>query len=203
MLIDYEQYSDVQLIQLFFQKGDKEAGNALFRRYEISLHDFFEKKMGDSESVKDLVQETFFETLKSLKKGQSPKNFRAWLYKIATRVMMKWFKEQQKQGMQVSLVVVPENEPGQTSLAELLPAPMTDQPEHQTVDNELGDIRRRFESTLGPEELAVFRLRHSSNMTFKEIGQKLGIKSGTAKVRYHRSVKAFKVWLKEYYPNIY
>ena len=40
-------------------------------------------------------------------------------------------------------------------------------------------------------------------MTFEEIGEELGIKAGTAKVRYHRAVTAFKAWLKKHYPDIY
>lgn len=89
------------------------------------------------------------------------------------------------------------------SLAGSFPAPVTDQPEHGTLDAELGDIRLRFESTLRPEELAVFQLRQNSSMTFKEIGQALGIKSNTAKVQYHRVVTKFKAWLEKHYPDIY
>ena len=53
------------------------------------------------------------------------------------------------------------------------------------------------------KELAVFQLRHNNNMTFEEIGRKLDIKAGTAKVRYYRAVTAFKAWLKKHYPDIY
>ena len=141
--------------------------------------------------------------MKSLKKGQSPTSFQAWLYTIAIRVLARWIKEKQRQGAQVALDAAPEDEPGQMPVAESLPAPVTFQPEHGVIDNELGDIRRRFESTLRPEELVVFHLRHNSNMTFEEIGRELGIKTGTAKVRYHRALVAFKAWLEKRYPDIY
>ena len=39
-------------------------------------------------------------------------------------------------------------------------------------------------------------------MTSEKIRQ-LGIKVGTAKVRYHRALRAFKAWLKKHYPDIY
>ena len=99
--------------------------------------------------------------------------------------------------MQVALDAAPEDELGRTPLVESFPAPAMDQPEYGVIDNEFGDIRRRFECTLRPEELGVFQLRHNSNMTFAEIGQALGIKTVTAKVRYHRALKAFKAWLKK------
>lgn len=206
MLTDYVKYSDVQLLQRY-QKGDEQAGNALFQRYKTPLHRFFKGKIsGNNQDAEDLVQETFLEALKSLKKESSVTSFRAWLYKIATRVLARWIQEKQKQGVQVGLDTAPEDESGQMALTELLPAPVTFQPEHGVLDNELGEIRRDFESTLRskrPKELVVFQLRHNSGMTFEEIGQKLRIKPGTVKVRYHRAVTAFKAWLKKHYPDIY
>ena len=203
MLADYEIYSDAQLLQRY-QKGNKVAGNILFQRYKVSLHRFFERRIsGSREDVEDLVQGTFFEALKSLKTEQSVTSFRAWLYKIATRVLSRWIDEKQKQGVQVELATTPEDESGHMPLTASLPAPVTFQPEHSVLDNELGEIRRRFERTLRRKELAVFRLRHNSGMTFEEIGEELGINAGTAKVRYHRAVTAFKAWLKKRYPDIY
>lgn len=206
MLTDYVKYSDVQLLQRY-QKGDEQAGNALFQRYKTPLHRFFKGKIsGNNQDAEDLVQETFLEALKSLKKEPSVTSFRAWLYKIATRVLARWIQEKQKQGVQVGLDTAPEDESGQMALTELLPAPVTSQPEHGVLDNELGDICRDFESTLRskrPKELVVFQLRHNSGMTFEEIGRKLRIKPGTVKVRYHRAVTAFKAWLKKHYPDIY
>ena len=178
MPTDYEEYSDAQLWQ-FYQKGDKQAGNAFCQRYWIALYKFFQQRIsGNREDVEDLVQETFLEALKSLKKGQFPRSFQAWLYKIAARVLARWINEKQKQGAQVALDAVREDELGQTPATELLPAPVTDQPEYGVIDTEFGNIRRRFEGTLRPEELEVFLLRHNSNMTFVEIGQTLGIKTG-------------------------
>ena len=203
MLTDYETYSDVQLLQRY-QKGDKQAGSVLFQRYRTPLHRFFKGNIsGNNQDAEDLVQETFLEALKSLKKEQSLRSFRAWLYKIATRVLVKWIKEKQKQGVQVVLDAAPEDESGQMPLAEPLPAPVTDQPEHGVLDKELGDIRRDFERTLRLEELVVFQLRHNSGMTFEEIGRELRIKPGTAKVQYHRALVEFKTWLKKHYSDIY
>ena len=203
MLTDYEKYSDVQLLQSY-QKGDEVAGNVLFQRYKFLLHRFFKRRIsGNREDVEDLVQETFFEALQSLKKIQFPESFRTWLFTIATRVLTRWIDEKQQQSVQVALDVAPEDESGQMALTELLPAPVMFQPEHGVIDNELGDIRRRFERTLRPKELSVFQLRHNSGMTFEEIGRELRIKPGTAKVRYHRALVAFKTWLEKRYPDIY
>ena len=87
MLTDYEGYSDAQLLQSY-QKGNEVAGDVLFQRYRNLLHRYFKKRFrGNREDVEGLVQETFLEALKSIEEIQSPVNFRAWLYKIATRVL--------------------------------------------------------------------------------------------------------------------
>ena len=201
---DYEEYSDAQLVQCY-QEGDRKAGNVLCQRYWILLYRFFKKKIRENreEDIEDLVQETFMEALKNLPDLQSPASFRAWFYKIARRVLRNWINVQEKQGTRVSLVDVPADEPEQTSLVEFLLAPVTDQPEHGIIDDELGHIRRRFEQTLQPKELTILRLRNHSSKTFKEIGEELGIKTGTAKVQYHRVVQAFKAWVKTHYPDHY
>ena len=203
MLTDYKKYSDVQVLQRY-QKGDEVAGNVLFQRYRVRLHKFFKRRIsGNREDAEDLVQETFLEALQSLEGIQSPERFGAWLYTIAKRVLVKWIKEKQKERGQVVLNADPEDESGQMALTELLSAPVTFQPEHGVLDNELAEIRRRFECTLRPKELVVFQLRHNSDMTFEEIGRKLRIKTGTGKVRYHRALVAFKTWLEKRYPDIY
>lgn len=201
---DYEEYSDAQLVQCY-QKGDRKAGNVLCQRYWIFLYRFFKRKIRGSreEDIEDLVQETFMEALKNLPDLQSPASFRAWFYRITRRVLRSWINVQEKQGTRVSLVDVPADEPEQTSLVEFLLAPVTDEPEHGIVDAELGHIGRRFEQTLQPKELTIFRLRNHSSKTFKEIGTELDIKPGTAKVQYHRVIQAFKTWLKKHYPDHY
>lgn len=199
---DYEEQSDAHLVQRY-QNGDEEAGNTLCQRYLSVLQRFFKRKIRNTEDAEDLVQETFLAALDSLKKGQSPRVFRSWLYGIATHVIARWIQEKQKPDAQIVLDITAEDESRHISLVELLLAPVTDQPEHGVIDNELGNIRRRFEKTLRPQELAVFQLRLNSSPTFKAIGKELGIKPNTAKVRYHRAVKEFRVWLKRRYPDIY
>ncbi|RKU36890.1 hypothetical protein C6496_11015 [Candidatus Poribacteria bacterium] len=199
---DYEEQSDAHLVQRY-QNGDEEAGNTLCQRYLSVLQRFFKRKIRNPEDAEDLTQETFLAALDSLKKGQSPRVFRSWLYGIATHVIARWIQKKQKQDPQVVLDITAEDESRHISLVELLLAPVTDQPEHGVIDNDIGNIRRRFEKTLRPEELAVFQLRLNSSPTFKAIGKELGIKPNTAKVRYHRAVKEFRAWLKRRYPDIY
>lgn len=202
MSTDYKKFSDVQLLKCY-QKGDEQAGSVLFQRYKVRLYNFFKRKIRNHEDAEDLVQETFFEVLISLKGLRARESFQAWLFTIARRVFARWTMEKQKEGVQVTLDADPEDESGQMALTELLLASAMDQPELRAIDTELEDLRLRFERTLRPKELAVFQLRQNSGMTFKEIGEELGIKPNTAKAQYHRVVTKFKAWLEKRYPDIY
>ncbi len=106
---DYEEQSDAYLVQRY-QNGDEEAGNTLCERYWVALYRFLKKKIRNKEDAEDLVQETFLAALDSLKKGQSPRVFRSWLYGIATHVIARWIQEKQKQDPQVVLGITAEDE---------------------------------------------------------------------------------------------
>ncbi len=209
--ISYQKYSDAELVQ-YCQECNRAAEDALCRRYCDILHQFFKQKTRkNSADAEDLVQETFIEALGSLKTLSTPSSFRWWLHTIAKRVLARWIAEKQKRGAQVSLDAVPdipsardldpETAPGQTTLKELFAAPVMYQPEHVVLDDELWDIRRRFEATLRPEALRLFRLRHHDRMKFREIANAMNIKEGTAKVQYRRLVDQFRTWLEKHYPE--
>lgn len=195
---DYTESSDTQLLR-YFQKGDQQAGDVLFERYQPRLHQFFQKRIRrNSVDAEDLVQRTFLESLKSLKKGQIPRNFQAWIYTIAKRVLAKWITEKQRDKLVLLDDTVSESEAARSLLA-----PTTDQPEHSILDNELRTIRTRFEKTLPKKTLVIFKLRCNSDLTFKEIGHALGMKPEAVKVQHHRAVKAFRQWLEKHYPDIH
>ena len=111
MLTDYDECSDADLVRCY-QKGNEKAGNTLCQRYWGALYGFFDKKIRNSEDIQDLVQETFFEALKSLKSGQPPRKFRSWFYKIAARVLGRWIKGQQDRDRQLSLDNIVKDESG-------------------------------------------------------------------------------------------
>ena len=146
MLTDYETYSDVQLLQRY-QEGDEQAGSVLFQRYRAPLHSFSKGESAEIVKMQKIsFQETLLEALQNLEGIQSPERFGAWLSTIAKRVLVKWIKEKQKQGVQVVLDATPEDESEANAMLSqnCFPAPVTFQPEHGVLDNELAEIRPPF-----------------------------------------------------------
>ena len=200
---EFEKVSDEELVGRYLA-GERTAGNVICHRYQNSLYRFFRWKTGKPEEAADLTQETWLEVTKSLKKGKIPENFRAWIIAISKCVLARWIKAKvEKRKKEVSMETQLEKGDGTLLLADLLSGRPQDCPEHSVLESELRDIRRRFEDSLPAEQVSLFRLRSTDNLSFKDIAAELGIKEDTARVRYHRTVKAFKEWLKEKYPDIY
>ncbi len=195
--------SDRQLL-LSYQNGDEDAGNALFQRYRPLLYRFLRRSItGNPSDAEDLVQETFLEALKSIKKGHVPDNFRPWLYSIANRVLARWIKEKYKQDQELPSSTSPEDRSRDTDGIETVAAPARDEPAARVIDDEIGKIRRDFEAKLPSKEQSVFILRNNTDMSFSDIAKRLHITTNSAKVRHHRAVKKFRDWLKKHYPDIY
>ena len=76
--------------------GDAVAGNTLFKRHFTSLYRFFEHKSHGE--IDDLVQETFFQCVKSRTTFRQQSSFRTYLFAIARNVLYgHWRKHVGKQ----------------------------------------------------------------------------------------------------------
>ena len=197
---NYEKFSEVELVQRY-QNGDHEAVGVLCEGYRARLQQFFRNRArgAQKEDIEDLVQETFARAIESLKNLQDPESFRAWIYTIARRLLRDWIKERKRRREYTSPEGIPDDESEQAYLIEFLFGRVQNQPEHETLDREFRDIRLRFEATLPPRALKIFRLRNNTDLTFEKIGEKMGIKAGAAKVGYYRTTKKFEEWLGNHY----
>jgi RNA polymerase sigma factor (sigma-70 family) len=73
---------DADLIQSITE-GDTESLSALYERYFDQVYDLAMRTVRNSEVAADIVQNTFLKAWEALGKGQTPVNFKAWLFTIA------------------------------------------------------------------------------------------------------------------------
>lgn len=76
-----------------FKSGDKKSFEKLYRKHIDEIYNFFHKRTNDNEDVKDLTQETFMRTLKSIKNFKENSTFRTWLFQIAKYVLLEHYRE--------------------------------------------------------------------------------------------------------------
>jgi DNA-directed RNA polymerase specialized sigma24 family protein len=66
-----------------FLNGDNDAFNTLVTRWQKPIYNFVLRYAADSDSAKDLTQQTFIRAYGSLRKLENPTRFSSWLYRIA------------------------------------------------------------------------------------------------------------------------
>jgi RNA polymerase sigma-70 factor (ECF subfamily) len=83
--------SDAELVEQTLQ-GVTAGFHQLTLRYYRPIGGFIFKRLGKSDLVEDLVQETFLEAFQALKAGHKPRNFSSWLFGIAHNRCGKWLR---------------------------------------------------------------------------------------------------------------
>src|SRR5689334_23241986 len=83
--------SDAELVEQTL-RGVSEAFHKLTDRYYRPVAGFIFKRVGRTDLVEDLVQETFLEAFAALKAGKRPDAFSSWLFGIAHHRCGKWFR---------------------------------------------------------------------------------------------------------------
>jgi RNA polymerase sigma-70 factor (ECF subfamily) len=169
--------------------GRAEAFDELVRRYLKPLFNYSLHLTGDKELAEDAVQECFFRVWRHLRRFDSQRSFKSWLYRIARNAALDLVKKKR---------AVPfasfEDENGGNILAETVadPAPWAD----ELFDR--ADAARLLAEALAQLTLPVqevINLHHHDELTFREIAEVLEEPLDTVKSRYQRGLIKLKMLL--------
>ena len=170
---------DAQLINRFLT-GDESAFTALVKKYQKSVHALAWRKVGDFHIAEELTQDTFLKAYEKLAMLKNPNQFAGWLYVIADRVCIAWYRKQKPQ--MESLETTSEAEINATSYHHYEDA----QRENASVAYRRGFIKNLLEQ-LPESERTVVTLHYLGEMTCKAIGEFLGVSQNTVKSRLQRA----------------
>lgn len=151
-----------------FLKAYDLYSDAIFR------HCFF--RVFDREVARDLVQETFMKTWEYLQKGHRIDNFRAFLYKVATNLIIDYSRKKKE----ISLDALKEQ--GFDPVVQ-----SREKADIFDIDAALSAIRN-----LPDKYREVVTMRHVDDLSPAEIAQILGESENTISVRIHRGIKHIK-----------
>ena len=76
------------------QDGETEAFSPLVSKYHHRLYTHILGRVKDSESAKDLMQETWFRAFRAINTFRGDASFYSWLYRIAENVCLDYFRRQ-------------------------------------------------------------------------------------------------------------
>ena len=175
------QTNDFALIQRTLD-GDQNAFTALVKKYQKWVHTLVWRKIGDFHIAEEITQDVFLKVYKKLSTLKPSDNFRGWLYVIATRRCLSWFRK--KQLPTTSLDTLP------TSELEALCAAQyeTERCEQSDLEHQRELVKRLLQK-LPESERTVVTLHYLADMSCEKIGEFLGVSPNTVKSRLRRARK--------------
>ena len=128
--------------------------------YRIALHYF-----GNSQDAEDAVQEVFLRLYAAEKSFESPEHLRRWLIRVTVNVCRDVLRSPWRR-RRVSLEELPEE-------------PVFDQPEQAALYREVMALPEKYRT--------VLNLFYYEELSVKEIGELLGLRTSAVTTRLHRA----------------
>lgn len=169
--------TDEQLIEWVAQ-GDASCLGTLFERHNRGIYQYCRQMTRHSTHAEDLVQEVFLKVLRKAGAYRRDGTFKAWLYLIARNVTFDFLRKAKVRGDSASM--------DDTVVTELV--------DHHSAEH-VADARQsvgllsRALSNLPVAVQEVIWLGRFEFDSYDELGQALGCKAATARVRMHRAMQ--------------
>jgi RNA polymerase sigma-70 factor, ECF subfamily len=173
--------SDVALIRRW-RGGDERAATMLVERHAPAVSRFV-ASIGERTEVEEVVQDTFVRAFASLDSFREASSLRTWLFSIARNVC----RDRARSSRRARLVVPLDEAHALTAHDPLSAAVATE------TESRLFAAMERLTET----QRAVFTLRVTEGLTYREIAEVVDTTEGSARVHYHNAVRAVKEYLDE------
>ena len=170
--------SDRELVQAW-RAGNRNAADELLRRHQAALVGFFGRRVQHVPS--DLVQETFFQCVRSLDKFRGDSSFRSFLFGIAHNVLRQHYRNR-NQDYELTISKLEADEPSPASL-------LTDCSERHLLVQALRRLPLEYQ--------LLVELRYSRQMTSEEIAAVLFTPAATVRTRLRRARKLLREGIEE------
>ncbi|MBC76357.1 MAG: hypothetical protein CME64_10115 [Halobacteriovoraceae bacterium] len=171
----------MQKVKRFIFSSNRTKNDELIKRFKKEYLDneaFVRSSiywMVNSNSVDDLVQETFLKAWRGFDGFQDNSSFKTWIYRIAMNVVYTHFQKNSR--VYETLEGVEQSDSGS--------------------DPEISDLISLGLMKLTPDQRQVFSLHYQLGFTYREVGELLEISEGTAKSRANSAKTKFVSFLNE------
>jgi RNA polymerase sigma-70 factor, ECF subfamily len=175
---------DIALIRAY-RNGDVEAFDQIFRRYHERIRSLCLRHLGDSYLAEDMVQETFFNVLRSIGRIDGSYNFSAWIHRIAINLCLDELRRKDRRQCT-------------TPTGDLLGHPVVglverDQdPETAWEVAQLRGMLLQVASRLPERQRQALTLRELQGLSYASIGAAMGTSHAAVETLIHRARKRFR-----------
>ena len=170
---------DIELISRTLD-GDDSAFSEIVKRYQRQVHALAWRKVGDFHIAEDINQDTFLRAYQRLHTLKDPHQFAGWLYVIATRRCLAWFRSKRLQRKVLENI---EAEPtSKDGYSQHIIEEKT-----KTADMAKREVVKKLLESLKESERTVITLHYFGEMTCEEMSKFLGVSVNTIKSRLRRA----------------
>ena len=176
------QWNEQKLIRAG-QRGDSQAVEALFRRYQRTLFQTALRVLGNAEDAEDALQDGLLSAYRNLKRFEGRSQFSTWLTRIVINAAL-MRRRSAKARPAVSLDETPREDelPASERFADNGPSP-----EQVAASTELRELISENLDELSPLLRTAFVLRDVQGYSTGEAAKKLGVTENTLKARLWRA----------------
>ena len=157
--------------------GDERAATALVECHAQAIVRFV-ASLGERDEVEEIVQDTFVRAFGSLDSFRGESTFRTWLLTIARNLLRDRQRGRKRAKLQVEI-----RDDVLVSSSDAL---------ERTVAAETEQRMRDAVETLSPMQRAIFTLRVTEGLSYKEIAIAVGSTEGAARVHYHNAMRVIR-----------
>ena len=188
--------SDEDLMEQF-QDGTLEAFNLLVQRYSNRLTSYLYGFVGDAETCKDLLQETFVRVYRNRFSYMRIARFSTWLYTIAGNLARSEYRKRKRRKTYSLNQVSRHNEEYDLDVEDdgLRPD------RHAEATLQARSVQRAL-MRLSEEFREIIVLRDVQQLSYEEIAEITGLPMGTVKSRIHRSRVKLQSYLRDVYAPV-
>jgi len=157
------------------QSGDRDSLSTLYRRYVAEIYRYAYRQVGNQADAEDLTSQIFLQVVRSIE-GYKPQGyFRAWVYGIAKKVIVDWWRKYYK------TPTIP--------LEDFLELETVTSADRPALNPDAEPAVERLMAQLPERYREVLTLRFLRGYSLEETAEAMGISLANAKVIQHRAVK--------------
>ena len=173
------------------QYGDTDAFNSLVQKYHPKIYTHILGRVKDTETAKDLTQETWIKAFRRINTFRADASFYSWLYRIAENVCIDYYRKRK-----VAHVIEPIHDLDERRIIDTHSCPS-----HNIERQELRQHLQEAVARLTPTRKHVFLLHYVHEMPIKAIAKQIGRSEGTIKTHLRNARLQLRELLMPYLKN--
>lgn len=172
-------HDDGELIERTLE-GDEHAFAALVEKYQDQIHTLVWQKIGDFHFAQEITQDVFISAYQKLATLKHRNRFSGWLYVIANRECITWYRKKKPQSQSLE-----ETDP--MELEEAYYSEHVSREREEATNEKRRAIVQKLLSKLRESDKTVITLHYLAGLSCEEISKFLGVSTNTIKSRLHRA----------------